>query len=205
MSDSKKTKIVLASSNKGKAREFRALLEPLGFEIIMQSDLGIDSPVEDGKSFVENALIKARYAAEKSGLMAIADDSGLCVDALGGAPGIYSARYAGEHGDDNANNKKLLEELKKHRNIEERAPHYFCALALMRSGDDPVPLIVQASWDGYIGFEAQGSGGFGYDPLFLVKGRKMTAAQIPMQTKNLMSHRAKALMRLVYALNHRNS
>ncbi len=205
MSDSKKTKIVLASSNKGKAREFRALLEPLGFEIIMQSDLGIDSPVEDGKSFVENALIKARYAAEKSGLMAIADDSGLCVDALGGAPGIYSARYAGEHGDDNANNKKLLEELKKHRNIEERAAHYFCALALMRSGDDPVPLIVQASWDGYIGFEAQGSGGFGYDPLFLVKGRKMTAAQIPMQTKNLMSHRAKALMRLVYALNHRNS
>ena len=205
MSDSKKTKIVLASSNKGKAREFRALLEPLGFEIIMQSDLGIDSPVEDGKSFVENALIKARYAAEKSGLMAIADDSGLCVDALGGAPGIYSARYAGEHGDDNANNKKLLEELKKHRNIEERAAHYFCALALMRSGDDPVPLIVQDSWDGYIGFEAQGSGGFGYDPLFLVKGRKMTAAQIPMQTKNLMSHRAKALMRLVYALNHRNS
>ncbi len=205
MSDSKKTKIVLASSNKGKAREFRALLEPLGFEIIMQSDLGIDSPVEDGKSFVENALIKARYAAEKSGLMAIADDSGLCVDALGGAPGIYSARYAGEHGDDNANNKKLLEELKKHRNIEERAAHYFCALALMRRGDDPVPLIVQASWDGYIGFEAQGSGGFGYDPLFLVKGRKMTAAQIPMQTKNLMSHRAKALMRLVYALNHRNS
>ena len=198
MSDSKKTKIVLASSNKGKAREFRALLEPLGFEIIMQSDLGIDSPVEDGKSFVENALIKARYAAEKSGLMAIADDSGL-------SPGIYSARYAGEHGDDNANNKKLLEELKKHRNIEERAAHYFCALALMRSGDDPVPLIVQASWDGYIGFEAQGSGGFGYDPLFLVKGRKMTAAQIPMQTKNLMSHRAKALMRLVYALNHRNS
>ena len=196
-----KTKIVLATGNLGKAREFHALLDPLGYEIVMQSDLGITSPIEDGKSFIENALIKARHAAKESSLMAIADDSGLCVDALGGEPGIFSARYAGEHGDDKANNQKLLQQMQKLKG-EQRRARYWCALALVRSVDDPVPLIVQECWEGYIGLEEKGSGGFGYDPLFMVKGRKLTAAQIPPQTKNLMSHRAKALQKLVYELNH---
>lgn len=196
-----KIKIVLATGNLGKAREFHALLDPLGYEVVMQSDLGISSPEENGKSFIENALIKARHAAKESSLMAIADDSGLCVDALEGEPGIFSARYAGEHGNDKANNKKLLQQMAKLKN-EQRRARYWCALALVRSGDDPVPIIVQESWEGYIGFEEKGAGGFGYDPLFVVEGRNLTAAQLPPQTKNLMSHRAKALQKLVYELNH---
>lgn len=201
MTEKAKIKVVLATGNQGKAREFRALLEPLGYEIVLQSELGIKSPEETGLSFIENALIKARHAAKESSLMAIADDSGLCVDALNGAPGIYSARYSGEHGDDKANNRKLLEELKKVK-ADKRTARYYCALALVRSGDDPVPLIVQESWEGAIGFEERGQEGFGYDPLFLVKGRKLTAAQLPPQTKNLMSHRGKALQKLVYELEH---
>jgi XTP/dITP diphosphohydrolase len=201
MTEKAKIKVVLATGNQGKAREFRALLEPLGYEIVLQSELGIKSPEETGLSFIENALIKARHAAKESSLMAIADDSGLCVDALNGAPGIYSARYSGEHGDDKANNRKLLEELKKVK-ADKRTARYCCALALVRSGDDPVPLIVQESWEGAIGFEERGQEGFGYDPLFLVKGRKLTAAQLPPQTKNLMSHRGKALQKLVYELEH---
>ena len=201
MTEKAKTKVVLATGNQGKAREFRALLEPLGYEIVLQSELGIKSPEETGLSFIENALIKARHAAKESSLMAIADDSGLCVDALNGAPGIYSARYSGEHGDDKANNRKLLEELKKVK-ADKRTARYCCALALVRSGDDPVPLIVQESWEGAIGFEERGQEGFGYDPFFLVKGRKLTAAQLPPQTKNLMSHRGKALQKLVYELEH---
>ncbi|MGN0915588.1 MAG: RdgB/HAM1 family non-canonical purine NTP pyrophosphatase [Succinivibrio sp.] len=193
--------IVLASGNEGKAREFRALLEPLGFKIILQKELGISSPEEDGKSFLENAILKARYASEKSGMWALADDSGLSVDALNGAPGIYSARYCGDHGDDEANNDKLLDELKK---VPEgkRTARYYCALCLVRHGDDPVPLTVLSSWEGSIGFERRGSEGFGYDPLFVVKGRGCTAAQLPPQIKNLISHRGRALMSLVYKLEH---
>ena len=166
--------LVLASGNEGKAREFRAILEPLGFKIVLQKTLGIDSPEENGRSFLENAIIKARYASEKSGMWALADDSGLAVDALNGAPGIYSARYAGEHGDDRANNTKLLEELK---NVPEgkRTARYYCALCLVRHADDPVPLTVLSSWEGAIGLKELGSGGFGYDPLFLVTGRNCTA------------------------------
>lgn len=187
-------KLVLASGNEGKAREFRAILEPLGYRIILQKELGIKSPVEDGKSFVENAIIKARSAAEQSGLPALADDSGLCVDALGGAPGIYSARYS--NGGDQENNIKLLKELEGVTD-KDRTASYWCALCLMRSPDDAVPYVVQANWQGSIGFKCVGSNGFGYDPLFRVNGRSCTAAELPPQIKNLISHRAAALQKLV--------
>ena len=196
--------IVLASGNEGKAREFRAILEPLGFKIVLQKELGIDSPEETGKSFLENAMIKAYYAAEKSGMWALADDSGLCVDALNGAPGIYSARYSsvdGEHGDDKANNAKLLDDLKNVPNGK-RTARYYCALCLVRHKDDPVPLTVLASWAGAIGHKEIGSNGFGYDPLFEVTGRNCTAAQLPPQIKNLISHRGRALQALTYKIEH---
>ncbi len=202
MTDNKK-RIVLATSNQGKAKEFNALLLPLGFEVVMQSQLNIKSPKEDGFSFIENALIKARHAAKESSLPAIADDSGLCVDYLKGAPGIYSARYAGEHGDDKANNEKLLEALKGVKEGD-RTARYCCALALVKSYDDPTPIIVQEFWEGEIALEERGTGGFGYDPLFYLKGRKLTAAQLPFQTKNLISHRAKALSHLVDLLKLEN-
>ena len=196
--------IVLASGNEGKAREFRAILEPLGFKIVLQKELGIDSPEETGKSFLENAMIKAYYAAEKSGMWALADDSGLCVDALNGAPGIYSARYSsvdGEHGDDKANNAKLLDDLKNVPNGK-RTARYYCALCLVRHKDDPVPLTVLASWEGAIGHKEIGSNGFGYDPLFEVTGRNCTAAQLPPKIKNLISHRGRALQALTYKIEH---
>jgi XTP/dITP diphosphohydrolase len=196
--------IVLASGNEGKAREFRAILEPLGFKIVLQKELGIDSPEETGKSFLENAMIKAYYAAEKSGMWALADDSGLCVDALNGAPGIYSARYSsvdGEHGDDKANNAKLLDDLKNVPNGK-RTARYYCALCLVRHKDDPVPLTVLASWEGAIGYKEIGANGFGYDPLFEVTGRNCTAAQLPPQIKNLISHRGRALQALTYKIEH---
>lgn len=193
--------IVLASGNEGKAREFRAILEPLGFKIILQKELGIDSPEEDGKSFLENAIIKARYASLKSNMWALADDSGLAVDALNGAPGIYSARFAGNHGDDKANNLKLLDLLKDVPE-DKRTARYYCALCLVRHGNDPVPLTVLSSWEGSIGYKEVGSGGFGYDPLFVVTGRNCTAAQLPAQIKNLISHRGRALRSLTYKLSH---
>ena len=196
--------IVLASGNEGKAREFRAILEPLGFKIVLQKELGIDSPEETGKSFLENAMIKAYYAAEKSGMWALADDSGLCVDALNGAPGIYSARYSsvdGEHGDDKANNAKLLDDLKNVPNGK-RTARYYCALCLVRRKADPVPLAVLASWEGAIGYKEIGANGFGYDPLFEVTGRNCTAAQLPPQIKNLISHRGRALQALTYKIEH---
>jgi len=191
--------IVLASGNEGKAREFRAILEPLGYKIVMQKELGIDSPEETGRSFLENAILKARYASEKSGMWALADDSGLSVDALNGAPGIYSSRYSG--GEDEDNNKKLLKELE---NVpkDKRTARYYCALCLVRHKDDPVPLTVLSSWEGSIGFKEVGSGGFGYDPLFCVTGRNCTAAQLPPQIKNLISHRGRALAALTYKLSH---
>lgn len=191
--------IVLASGNEGKAREFRAILEPLGFKIILQKELGIESPEETGKSFIENAILKARFAAEKSGMWALADDSGLSVDALNGAPGIYSARYSG--GDDKANNAKLLEQMSKVKD-DKRTARYFCALCLVRHKDDSVPLTVLSSWEGSIGHKEVGAGGFGYDPLFVVTGRNCTAAQLPPQIKNLISHRGRALQALTYKLEH---
>ncbi len=191
--------IVLASANEGKAREFRAILEPLGYKIVLQSEMGVVSPEETGKSFIENAILKARFAAEKTGMWALADDSGLSVDALNGAPGIYSARFSG--GDDKDNNKKLLE-LMKDVPADKRTARYYCALCLVRHKDDPVPTTVVSSWEGSIGYKELGSGGFGYDPLFVVTGRHCTAAQLPPQIKNLISHRGRALAALTYKLEH---
>ena len=191
--------LVLATGNQGKMREFGAMLEPLGIELKMQGELGVKEPEENGRSFIENAIIKARAASDQTGLPALADDSGLCVDALGGAPGVYSARFAGVHGDDQANNALLLEKLK---DVEEerRGAHYCCALCLVRFKDDPMPLCVTGIWKGSIGRKARGSGGFGYDPLFVVTGRNCTAAELPPQLKNLISHRGVALRRLVAML-----
>lgn len=191
--------IVLASNNMGKAQEFEAILQPLGFTIHLQKEFSVPEVDENGLSFMENALLKARHAAKYSNMPALADDSGLCVDALNGAPGIYSARYCGEWGNDKANNDKLLEALK---NVPEdkRTAHYFAALAYVRSADDPVPIVVTGIWEGAIGTRPMGQNGFGYDPLFVVTGRNCTAAQLPPQIKNIISHRARALSMLASEL-----
>ncbi len=186
---------VLASNNAGKIAEFNRLLAPWGIEVSAQKDLGVDSPEETATTFVENALIKARHAARISGLPALADDSGLAVDALGGAPGVYSARYAGEPSDDEANNRKLLEAL---ANIPdpERTARFHCVLVLMRSPEDPVPLICHGQWPGRIAWETAGAGGFGYDPLFLVPDEGCTAAELPAEHKARISHRGRAMATL---------
>lgn len=185
--------IVLATSNKGKIEEFSSILKPLGFKIRLQQEFNVIEAQETGLSFVENALIKARNAASFANMAALADDSGICVDALGGMPGIYSARFSGEHGNDNANNEKLLKLLEPYKKVEQRKAHYVCALAYVQNKDDPDPIIAIASWHGYIAFNLKGTNGFGYDPLFMLEKRQLTAAQIPSQLKNLMSHRALAL------------
>lgn len=197
--------IVLASSNLGKAKEFNAILNPIGYDIVLQKDLGVKSPIEDGKSFVENAMIKARYASEQTNLPALADDSGICVDILGGAPGIYSARYASEKATDEQNNHKLLEVLSPYKELAQRKASYWCALVFLKHKEDPTPIIVTASWEGYIGFEPRGNGGFGYDPLFEIKGRNLTVAQLPAQIKNLISHRARAIQKLLIELDFLNN
>lgn len=192
-------KIVLASGNMGKAQEFGAILSPLGLELHLQKEFNVPEVAEDGLSFMENALIKARHAAKYSNMPALADDSGLCVDALGGAPGIYSARYCGQWGKDQENNLKLLKALEGVP-AQQRTARYYVALAYVRSADDPVPIVVTGSWEGSIGTKMAGSGGFGYDSLFLVTGRNCTAAQLPPQIKNTISHRARALALLVSEL-----
>lgn len=173
--------LVLASQNPKKSKELDALLRPLGWQVRPLSDFTTESPVEDASTFVENALIKARYAARLSGLPAIADDSGLEVDALGGAPGVYSARYAGEPSDDAANNRKLLDALAG-LPPERRAARFVCALALLRHADDPVPVIAIGTWSGQILEAPRGQGGFGYDPLLFVPELGRSAAEL-MQTK----------------------
>ncbi len=187
--------LVLASGNAGKLRELGAMLEPLGWKVAPQSDWDVPEAVEDGLSFIENALIKARHASMRTGLPALADDSGLVVDALQGAPGIYSARYAGTGAGDEANNQKLLRELE---DVPEsgRQAHFYCAMALVRHENDPAPLLATGSWDGLITRSPSGSGGFGYDPLFWVPGRKCTSAELQAGEKNRLSHRGKALARL---------
>lgn len=184
--------IVLASNNMGKAQEFEAILQPLGLKIHLQKEFDVPEVEENGLSFLENALLKARHAAKYANMPALADDSGLCVDALKGAPGIYSARYCGEWGNDKANNDKLLEALKDVPEPQ-RTAHYFAALAYVRCADDPVPIVVTGIWEGSIGTRPMGQNGFGYDPLFVVTGRNCTAAQLPPQIKNIISHRARAL------------
>ncbi len=192
-------RVVLATGNRGKLAEMRAILAGSGIEVLPQSDFGIEPPVEDGDSFAANALIKARHAARLAGLPAIADDSGLEVDALGGRPGIHSARYAGPGASDADNNRKLLEELAGVP-AGRRGARYRCAMAWVDRADDPAPRVFEAAWEGAIGGAPRGDGGFGYDPLFLVAGGSRTAAEMPAAEKNRVSHRGQALAALVAAL-----
>ncbi|HEY0684403.1 MAG TPA: RdgB/HAM1 family non-canonical purine NTP pyrophosphatase [Steroidobacter sp.] len=192
-------RLVIATGNAGKLKELRELLPPPGFEVLPQSQFTTVSVEETGLSFVENAILKARHAAAASGLPAIADDSGLEVDALDGAPGIYSARYAGEDASDEDNLLKLLAALDG-KSPAQRTARYQCALAFMRSSHDPSPLICQASWEGRITTERRGTGGFGYDPIFELADRAVTIAELPAAEKNLLSHRGKALRGLVAQL-----
>ena len=193
-------KLVLASNNAGKVREIQALLAPLNFQVIPQGELGIPSAEEPYCTFVENALTKARHASAVSGLPALADDSGICAHALDGEPGVLSARYAGEQGDDAANNQKLIAALKEQ---SDRNAHYVCALVMVRSEHDPEPLIVQSRWYGKIIDEAKGSHGFGYDPYFFLPELQMTAAEMDPAQKNLISHRGQALRELITQLQSR--
>ncbi len=195
-------RIVMASSNRGKLTEFNALLAESGFEVVAQASLGIDDAEETGLTFVENALLKARHAALASGLPALADDSGLCVDHLHGAPGLYSARYAGSHGDSAANNVKLLRELAGVP-AEQRRAFFICALVLLRRADDPTPLIVEGRWHGRVLDAPRGAQGFGYDPLFLPHGQPVSAAELDPMLKNRLSHRGQALAKLQARLAER--
>ncbi|BBO58181.1 MAG: non-canonical purine NTP pyrophosphatase, RdgB/HAM1 family [Cobetia sp.] len=194
--------LVLASGNAGKLREFSHLLAPLGIEPMPQGQLGVSDAEETGLTFVENALIKARHAAEVTGLPALADDSGIEVDALGGEPGIYSARFAARRqqgsgdGDNNAALLAALEGVPE----QARTARYWCVLVYLRHAADPVPIIVQASWEGRVLDAPQGEGGFGYDPLFWLPEHGMTAAALDAETKNRLSHRGRAMQQLLEAL-----
>ena len=192
-------RIVLATGNAGKLREMREILAPWRVDVRALSEFTREAADETGLTFVENALLKARFAARASGLPAIADDSGLEVDALRGAPGIYSARYAGPAADDAANNALLLQQLAATPDVE-RTARYRCAMAFLRWPEDPAPVIAQAAWEGRIGLGYRGTGGFGYDPLFLIDDGARTAAELPPDEKNRRSHRGQALRALVAAL-----
>jgi XTP/dITP diphosphohydrolase len=187
-------KLVIASNNSGKLREIGQILAPLGIEVLPQSAFGVPEAEEPYETFVENALAKARHAAELTGMAALADDSGICVDALGGAPGVQSAHFAGEPRSDQRNNGRLLQ-LLEHET--DRRAHYYCVMVLMRHGTDPQPLIAQAEWRGEILRVPRGSGGFGYDPLFLDPQSGKTGAELAPEQKNGISHRGKALAALV--------
>jgi XTP/dITP diphosphohydrolase len=192
-------KLVLASGNAGKLREFREILAPHGFQLIAQGELGIADPEETGLSFVENALLKARHASQLSNLPALADDSGLCVDALGGAPGLYSARYAGEHGNHAANIQRLLQAL---GGQTERGAYFISVIALLRHPLDPAPLIAEGRWHGRILEAPRGDGGFGYDPVFEDPDSGCSAAELASEHKHRVSHRGQALTALIAALRH---
>ena len=189
-------KIVLASGNQGKLKEFQQLLGHCGFEVLPQSHFDVDDADETGLSFVENAIIKARHAAKITGLPAIADDSGLEVDALNGQPGIYSARFAGTPSNDKLNNEKLLAELKDIPEAD-RTARFQCLLVFMRHHADPTPLICQGTWEGRILFQAAGENGFGYDPLFFVPEQNCSSAQLTPAIKNSISHRGRAMQLLL--------
>ncbi len=192
-------KIVLASNNAGKVREVNQLLDSSGIEVVPQSAFNIPDADETGLTFVENAILKARHAAELSGLPAIADDSGLEVDALQGAPGIYSARYSGPGATDEKNLHRLLEALKDVPQ-EKRSARFQCLMVYMQHANDPTPIICQGTWEGIITVTPQGENGFGYDPVFFVPTHQCTSAQLPAETKNLLSHRGQALQKLIYEL-----
>ena len=191
--------IVLASSNSGKLEEISAILADHPVKLVTQAEYAVNDAPETGLTFVENALIKARHACSQTGLMAMADDSGLEVDALNGAPGIFSARYAGEHGDHTANNSKLLDALKQVPNNQRQA-RFRCVIVLLRHTHDPTPLICQGTWEGHIADHLAGTQGFGYDPLFVVATHGCSAAQLSATTKNQISHRAQALQQLTTQL-----
>lgn len=194
--------VVLATGNPGKLSEMRQLLGPFGLNVVPQSDYDVPEAAETGLTFIENALLKARNAAHYTGLPAIADDSGLAVDALGGAPGIYSARYAGANASDADNNRKLMQALADVP-AGRRTARYHCVLAFLRSEDDPVPLICDGVWEGRIGETPSGTGGFGYDPLFRPCETGGTAAELDPDTKNRLSHRGKAMSQLCGLLQDR--
>jgi len=191
------SRLVLASSNRGKLSEFRRLLAPIGIELVAQSELGIDEADEPHATFVENALAKARHATRLSSLPALADDSGICVAALGGEPGVHSARYAGEPKSDRRNNEKLVASL---AGVADRRAHYYCMLALMLDAADPEPILAEGRWDGTIVDDPRGGGGFGYDPHFLDPESGLTGAELPLVQKNERSHRGKAMRVLIAKL-----
>jgi XTP/dITP diphosphohydrolase len=191
-------KLVLASNNPGKLREFQTMLAPLGFEVVTQAQLEIDEAEEPHCTFIENALVKARHASRASGLPALADDSGICVDALGGAPGVISARYAGDNPkSDAANNAKLLNEMV---GVADRRAHYYCVLVFVRHADDPQPIIAEGEWHGEIATAERGDGGFGYDPLFWLPALGKMSAELSHDEKHAISHRGLALKVLLQRL-----
>lgn len=193
-------KLVLASNNPGKLREFNALFASHGIEIVSQGSLGVRSCEEPYCTFLENALAKARHAARETGLPALADDSGITAQALNGKPGVYSARYAGEPSDDEANNAKLIRDLS---DKEDKRAHYTCLLVAVKNAVDPEPVVVEAHWDGVIVSEAKGNGGFGYDPYFFLPEYNKTAAELSAQEKNAVSHRGKAMQMMLRLLKER--
>ncbi|NDO80618.1 non-canonical purine NTP pyrophosphatase [Citrobacter sp. NCU1] len=194
-------KVVLATGNAGKVRELASLLSDFGLDVVAQTELGVDSAEETGLTFIENAILKARHAAQVTGLPAIADDSGLAVDVLGGAPGIYSARYSGEDATDQQNLEKLLDTLQDVPD-DQRQARFHCVLVYMRHAEDPTPLVCHGSWQGVITREAAGNGGFGYDPIFFVPSEGKTAAELSREEKSAISHRGQALKLLLDALRH---
>ncbi|WP_254413577.1 XTP/dITP diphosphatase [Vibrio furnissii] len=192
-------KIVLATGNQGKVREMADLLADFGFDVVAQSEFNVSEVAETGTTFIENAIIKARHAAKETGLPTIADDSGLEVDALDGAPGVYSARYAGEHATDQQNLAKLLDAMKDVPEAQ-RTARFHCVLVLMRHENDPTPLVCHGSWEGRILTEAHGSNGFGYDPIFFVPEDNCASAQLEPARKKQLSHRGQALKKLFQAI-----
>ena len=191
-------KLVIASNNPGKLREFQFLLQPLGIEVLTQAQLGIAEAEEPHVTFIENALAKARHVSRLSGLPALADDSGICVEALGGAPGVQSARYAGDNPkSDRRNNEKLLQDM---QGVTDRRAHYYCVLVLLRHADDPQPLIAEGEWHGEIAHAERGDSGFGYDPLFWLPELGKMSAELEREQKHAISHRGKALRVLLEKL-----
>jgi len=189
--------LILASNNAGKLKEFGALLAPLDYRLHAQGEFDVPEAEEPFVTFVENAIAKARHASRLTGLPALADDSGVCVHALGGAPGVYSARYAGEPKSDQRNNEKLLADLAVHA---DKSAYYYCVLVLVRHADDPQPVIADGRWDGEMIATARGAGGFGYDPHFWIPSLQKTAAELSGEEKNLLSHRGQALRALIEKL-----
>ncbi len=191
-------KLVIASNNAGKLREFAHMLAPIGIEVLTQSQLGISEAEEPHCTFIENALAKARHVSRLSGLPALADDSGICVEALGGAPGVYSARFAGDNPkSDAANNQKLLADM---QDLSDRRAHYYCVLVLVRHADDPQPIIAEGEWHGEIAHEERGDGGFGYDPMFWLPALGKMSSELSHEEKHAISHRGQAMKVLLQRL-----